>query len=246
MYLQPAAIKDTDAAGTLIMSFFERENRPYSPQDCINLSQGKLKKAAVEKALSALVEKGELTEKVIKSTRAYMANQSNFEVHDDETKEKLETEIAELTEEAKELDTELKSLTGNVNRLNAQLTDEELKKEIKRLKESTAEKEKKLEKLQGGAVLITEEDRENAIYKYCTARSLWRKRKALCNELIDAMCGDAKHPRELREEVGIETDEERGFLLAESDLGVTPKPKPKPAKVQKTAKTSSVKSAKKK
>ena len=53
---------------------------------------------------------------------------------------------------------------------------------------------------------------------YDTVRGAWRKRKRMAKELIDAICGDNKRPKDFMDELGIETDEQQQTTLEGTEL----------------------------
>jgi len=110
------------------------------------------------------------------------------------------------------------------------LTDKEIRERITTLIEEIANKETRLEKLKEGAANVTPEEKAKAEARYLSYRSLWRTRKRMCSEVLNALLENANmKPQELRETIGIETDEDVGVELGTDVV----KPDTRPAKRQK-------------
>eukprot|EP00667_Euglena_gracilis_P015737 EG_transcript_16379 len=210
-------IKATDV-DKWILDFLNTRNRPYSPINLVDSSAGAIKKATAEKALAALHAAGKITCKDLKKQKVYMARQEDFEVPDADEVARMETGIKSLTEEVAMLERETKALASTLQQLQTQMSDEDLAKDIRAKSQAAAEMEAKLQSLRQGTVLVDEARKAKAVAQYEHYRAAWRTRKRMAKDIIDAVCGDAKRPKDLMEELGIETDEQLQVTLEGTEL----------------------------
>ncbi|KAK7940573.1 hypothetical protein WMY93_003899 [Mugilogobius chulae] len=200
-----------DNGASVILAYLNEKNRPYSAQDvfCNLQKQHGLGKTAVVKAMELLAIEGKIKEKMYGKQKIYFADQSQFQdVSDDDLKEmdaqisKLNVELQSLTQNCRQLDSELKEL-------NNSLTTEEITKEIKQLKEECSGFKTRLDKIKSATNHVTPEEKE----KVCKERNLyvkeWKKRKRLASDMMNSILeGYPKSKKEFLEEVGVETDED--------------------------------------
>lgn len=83
----------------------------------------------------------------------------------------------------------------------------------------------RLEALRGGAKLATKEDKDRAKKAFDDARIAWRKRKRMCKDILDTLSeGMGKRIAELKEEFGLEFDEDAGVKLEDMEDDVKEPP----------------------
>eukprot|EP00668_Euglena_longa_P043154 GGOE01057210.1.p1 GENE.GGOE01057210.1~~GGOE01057210.1.p1 ORF type:complete len:359 (+),score=86.78 GGOE01057210.1:86-1078(+) len=211
----PTKVTDVDK---WILEFLNTRNRPYSSINVVDSSAGAIKKAAAEKSLAALHAAGKITCKDLKKQKVYVARQDDFDVPDASEVARMETSIKALTEEVAALERETKTLGSTLQQLQTQMSDEELSQDVQSKTKAIAEMEGKLQALRQGSVLVDETRKAKAQEQYEQYRGAWRKRKRMARDIIDAVCGDAKRPKDLMEELGIETDEQMQVTLEGTEL----------------------------
>lgn len=195
----------------VILAYLNEKNRPYSAQDVFgNLQkQHGLGKTAVVKAMEQLAQEGKIREKVYGKQKIYFADQSQFaDVSDAELKEmdsrinELNSQVQTVSQNCRQLDTELKEL-------NSMLTTAEMTSQIQELKAECEGYKERLKKIKSATNHVTPEEREK-VYK---ERSLyvkeWKKRKRLASDMMGSILeGYPKSKKQFLEEVGVETDED--------------------------------------
>ncbi|XP_046893788.1 homologous-pairing protein 2 homolog [Hypomesus transpacificus] len=203
--------KKDNVGMALILDYLNEKNRPYSAQDVFgNLQkQHGLGKTAVVKALEQLAQEGKIKEKIYGKQKIYFADQAQFtEVSETDLKamdsqvSELSTKVQAVTQDCRQLETELKQL-------NSSLTTADMMSEIQQLKAECSGYRERLEKIKSATNHITPEEKEK-VYK---DRNLyvkeWKKRKRLASDMISAILeGYPKSKKQFLEEAGVETDED--------------------------------------
>jgi len=90
------------------------------------------------KALAALTEEAKIQVKLFGKVKIYLADQSKFEVPDEQALEKLDAEIQALSAEVKTALAEKAEVVENRTRLEATPTDSSLKASVLELEKTTA------------------------------------------------------------------------------------------------------------
>jgi len=206
----PKKISETDK---WVLEFLESRNRPYSAVGVSDNSGGVVKKGPAEKALTALHEAGRIACKDLKKQKVYFATQTNFEVPDVEELAGREAAIKQLAEEVAALERDNKAVAAVLHQLSAQKSDDELDRETEVALKAVADLEARLLALRSGTQLVDDKEKARLQALYETNRSLWRKRKRIAQDVIEAVCGDAKRPKDLMDELGIDTDEQMNVTL---------------------------------
>ncbi|CAI2369696.1 unnamed protein product [Moneuplotes crassus] len=191
-----------------ISKYMEAQNRPYSIQNIIDNLRGEIRKAQTQKILDALTEENILTCKEYGKAKIYLINQDIFPETTNEDLEKLDKEIDTKKKEFEELDAKLKSLNSDLRKIKIEPTNAELDAELEALTSENLRLEGRLEEY--GDV---QEDRSISIDDIEKQEKLfskeWRVRKKGFMEIIDTISEALeKKPKELMEEIGIETDED--------------------------------------
>ncbi|XP_063047940.1 homologous-pairing protein 2 homolog [Engraulis encrasicolus] len=203
--------KKDAAAGAIILSYLNEQNRPYSAQDVfMNLQkQHGFGKTAVVKVVEQLAQEGKIREKVYGKQKIYFADQGQFtDVSDTDLKD-MDTRISELSKDVQEVSQSCRQLESELKELNSSLTTEEMTSQIQELEAECASCQERLEKIKSATNHISPQERAE-VYK---SRNLyvkeWRKRKRMTMDMMDAILeGYPKSKKHFLEEVGVETDED--------------------------------------
>jgi len=191
-----------------ILEYMKKMNRPFGAVDvCANL-KGAVPKAATQKILVSLAEKGEVTQKVYGKTTFFVVKQSGLEDVSAEKLASLEEESKAIDEENKMIAGELKSATSELAKLKNTPTDDELNSHVEETKAAVQKTLKYLEPLRSGAPLISPEEMEKLDKDWSKWRSEWVNRKKVFTTLWHLVT-DSLPPQEaadLVEDLGIEYD----------------------------------------
>ncbi|VVA91200.1 unnamed protein product [Arabis nemorensis] len=210
-----------DNTEAIVLNFVNEQNRPLNTQNAADaLQKFNLKKTAVQKALDSLADAGKITFKEYGKQKIYIARQDQFEIPNNEELAKMKEENAALQEQLQEkkkatseVESEIRSLQSNMTLGEIQEKDAKLRKEVK-------EMEEKLIKLREGITLVRPEDKKAVEEMYADKINQWRKRKRMFRDIWDTVTENSpKDTKELKEELGVEYDEDVGVnLQAYSDL----------------------------
>jgi len=168
--------------------------------------------------LESLHNAGRIACKDLKKQKIYMARQDSFVVPDTSKVASMEAEIKALAAEAAALASQNKSLSQELQHLNNQISNAELVTDIEHRAKEVAALEARVQELEGGTTLIDEAQIARITALYDSTRAAWRKRKRMAMDMVNAICGDNRRPKELMEEIGIETDEEMQVTLEGTEL----------------------------
>ncbi|KAJ3672898.1 hypothetical protein LUZ60_006272 [Juncus effusus] len=205
----------SDSVEGIVLTFVNEQNRPLNVQNAADaLQKFNLKKTAVQKALDTLADSGQISFKEYGKQKIYMARQDQFKIPNaqelDQMKKdnsKLQEELAEQKKSTSEVESEIKSLQSN-------LTLEEILSKDAKLKSEVQEMEEKLNKLRTGVVLVKPEDKKLIQDAFVEKVNQWRKRKRIFKEIWDSITENSpKDPKEFKEELGLEYDEDVGVNL---------------------------------
>eukprot|EP00698_Gefionella_okellyi_P009123 TRINITY_DN2293_c0_g1_i1.p1 TRINITY_DN2293_c0_g1~~TRINITY_DN2293_c0_g1_i1.p1 ORF type:complete len:207 (-),score=39.00 TRINITY_DN2293_c0_g1_i1:54-674(-) len=205
----------------------KRQVRPFNTQMIIDVLQGTLKKAQVQKSLDSLVSDGKVMAKDYGKQKIYCISQGLFETPSAAKFSELELQTSTASEQLQKLQQETHVLSADVRKLQSTLTEEELFKREQELVAETRNMETRLVQLRSGAVLVTPEQRQRAQAQYESTRGAWRKRKALCMDVV-RMIADNMQTKvaEFMETVGVESDESVGVLFDATAVGVPKRSRP--------------------
>ncbi|GJE89736.1 TBPIP-domain-containing protein [Phanerochaete sordida] len=216
-----AVLKGQEAEDA-VLAYIKRMNRPFGAVDVSANLKGAVPKAATQKIMVALAEKGELVQKTYGKTTFFVANQANLEDMPAEKLKKLEEEHKTIEEANKALAAELRTANAELAKLKATPTDAELDSQLR----ETAMKIKKcnahLEPLRSGSALVSAEDLAQLDKEWTQWRAEWVRRKKIFHTFW-ALATDALPPQDaaaLAEDLGIEYDSgehaalEKGALCA--------------------------------
>ncbi|CAH1958566.1 unnamed protein product [Acanthoscelides obtectus] len=200
-----------------VLSFLEEHNRPFSIHDIIGGVKGKgeFGKAAVQKALDALVNKGKVKEKLYGKQKVYHIAQNVGP-----TGNQLRETLLEMDRRTNEISVELKEVNDKLKAKSNILTEKQGKVSIADLIEKKVDIEKQLEIVKEDLIQYADVDpispkRKEEVEKlYAKALTEYKKRKRMCMDVVNAILENyPKSKKQLLEDMGIETDEDVGFSL---------------------------------
>ncbi|XP_021723842.1 homologous-pairing protein 2 homolog [Chenopodium quinoa] len=205
----------SDSAEGIVLNFVNEQNRPLNAQNVADaLQKFNLKKTAVQKALDSLADSGKIAFKEYGKQKIYIARQDQFEIPNSEELNQMKEQNAKLQEQINEQKKAVSEVEGEIKSLQSNLTLEDMQAKLGRLKIEVEEMEDKLTKLRGGVTLVKPEDRKAIEDLYVNAISHWRKRKRMFKDIWDTITENLPRDlKELKEELGIEYDEDAGQSL---------------------------------
>ncbi|KAG1330543.1 homologous-pairing protein 2 [Cocos nucifera] len=204
-----------DSVEGIVLSFVNEQNRPLNSQNVADaLQKYNLKKTAVQKALDALADGGQISFKEYGKQKIYLARQDQFKIPNGQELDKMKEENSKLQEELQVQKKAINEVEAEIRALQSNLTLEELLAKEAKLQIEVHEMEEKLKKLRSGVVLVKPEDKKVIEDTYSENINQWRKRKRMFKELWDAITENSpKDLKEFKEELGIEYDEDVGVGL---------------------------------
>ncbi|XP_037544691.1 homologous-pairing protein 2 homolog [Nematolebias whitei] len=200
-----------DNGASLILSYLNEKNRPYSAQDvfCNLQKQHGLGKTAVVKAMELLAVEGKIKEKTYGKQKIYFASQDQFKDVNESDLKAMDDQISEVSAELQTLTQSCKQLDAELKELNSSLTTEEMAAETKELKAENSGYKARLEKIKSATNHVTPEEKEKVYKDRDVYVKEWKKRKRLASDMMNAILeGYPKSKKEFLEEVGVETDED--------------------------------------
>ncbi|XP_010681584.2 homologous-pairing protein 2 homolog isoform X1 [Beta vulgaris subsp. vulgaris] len=200
----------SDSAEGIVLNFVNEQNRPLNTQNVADaLQKYNLKKTAVQKALDSLADNGKIAFKEYGKQKIYIARQDQFEIPNSEELNQMKEENAKLQEQINEQKRGVSELEGEIRTLQSNLTLEDMRAKLGKLKVEIDEMENKLAKLRGGVTLVKPEERKAIEDLYINAISHWRKRKRMFKDIWDTITENLpKDLKEFKEELGLEYDED--------------------------------------
>lgn len=213
----------SDSVEGIVLSFVNEQNRPLNSQNVADaLQKFSLKKTAVQKALDALADSGQISFKEYGKQKIYLARQDQFNIPNGEELEEMKKANIKLQEELADQKKAISEVESEVRGLQSNLTLAEIKsKEAKLQRENgclvflqVQEMEEKLNKLRNGVILVKPEDKKIIEESFSEKVNQWRKRKRMFKELWDNITENSpKDQKEFKEELGLEYDEDVGVNL---------------------------------
>ncbi|XP_022247124.1 homologous-pairing protein 2 homolog [Limulus polyphemus] len=198
----------------VVLSYLNRQNRPYSVLDVFNNLHKEYGKTAVTKAIEQLSQDGKIVEKTYGKQKIYFANQSQFPDVEEKELNAMDAEILTLSGTLKEIQSSVRSKESLLEALNSSMITEEIEVKLKELNKDIVNLKTKLNHLKSTTVYI-DPVQKNKIYtenEKCVKE--WRKRKRVANDVIEAILeGYPKGKKTLLEEIGIETDEDANVAV---------------------------------
>uniref|UniRef100_A0A0D9ZCA9 Homologous-pairing protein 2 homolog n=1 Tax=Oryza glumipatula TaxID=40148 RepID=A0A0D9ZCA9_9ORYZ len=192
-----------------------KQNRPLNSQNVADaLQKFSLKKTAVQKALDALADSGQISFKEYGKQKIYLARQDQFNIPNGEELEEMKKANIKLQEELADQKKAISEVESEVRGLQSNLTLAEIKSKEAKLQREVQEMEEKLNKLRNGVILVKPEDKKIIEESFSEKVNQWRKRKRMFKELWDNITENSpKDQKEFKEELGLEYDEDVGVNL---------------------------------
>ncbi|KAH9847205.1 TBPIP-domain-containing protein [Lenzites betulinus] len=223
---QKVAILKGKEAEDRVLEYIRKMNRPFGAVDVSANLKGAVPKAATQKIMVALAEKGVLVQKTYGKTTFFVANQASLEDMPSDKLAGLEAEVKRIDEENKRLGAEVKSLGTELGKLKSTPTDTELAAEVAKAADAVVQARGHVEPLRTGTPLLSEAESAALEGEWTRWRKDWVRRRKVFDTFW-ALATDALTPQdatELADELGIEHDTaEHGGLeqgaLAASVLG---------------------------
>uniref|UniRef100_A0A0E0P0B0 Homologous-pairing protein 2 homolog n=1 Tax=Oryza rufipogon TaxID=4529 RepID=A0A0E0P0B0_ORYRU len=205
----------SDSVEGIVLSFVNEQNRPLNSQNAADaLQKFSLKKTAVQKALDALADSGQISFKEYGKQKIYLARQDQFNIPNGEELEEMKKANIKLQEELADQKKAIGEVESEVRGLQSNLTLAEIKSKEAKLQREVHEMEEKLNKLRSGVILVKPEDKKIIEESFSEKVNQWRKRKRMFKELWDNITENSpKDQKEFKEELGIEYDEDVGVNL---------------------------------
>ncbi|KAJ4815184.1 hypothetical protein LUZ62_027750 [Rhynchospora pubera] len=205
----------SDSVEGIVLTFVNEQNRPLNVQNAADaLQKFNLKKTAVQKALDALADNGQISFKEYGKQKIYLARQDQFNIPNAQELDEMKKQNAELQEELAAQKKATSEVEAEIRTLQSNLTLEEINSKQAKLKSEVKEMEEKLKKLQSGVVLVKPEDKKAIEDSFHEKVNQWRKRKRMFKEIWDAITENSpKDQKEFKEELGLEYDEDVGVIL---------------------------------
>ncbi|EYU40879.1 hypothetical protein ABFS82_12G079400 [Erythranthe guttata] len=205
----------SDSAEGIVLNFVNEHNKPLNSQNVADsLQKFNLKKAAVQKALDSLADSGKISFKEYGKQKIYLARQDQFDIPNNEELNQMKEENAKLQEQLAEGKKAIAEVEGEIKALQTNLTLEEIHARQIQLGDEVNQMEERLIKLRQGVTLVTPEERQAVEKIYTNMINQWRRRKRMFKDVWDAITENSpKNPKEFKEELGVEYDEDVGVSL---------------------------------
>ncbi|KAF7808903.1 homologous-pairing protein 2-like protein [Senna tora] len=200
----------SDSAEAIVLNYVNEQNRPLNAQNVADaLQKFNLKKAAIQKALDNLADGGRISFKEYGKQKIYLARQDQFSIPNNEELNQMKEQNANLQKQLEEQKKAISEVEGEIKTLQSNLTLEQIREREAKLRKEVEEMENKLTKLRSGVTLVRPEERKAVEDTFTEKLSQWRKRKRMFKDLWDTLTENSpKDPKEFKEELGIEYDED--------------------------------------
>ncbi|KAI8810346.1 homologous-pairing protein 2 [Cladochytrium replicatum] len=208
-----------DKAEDTVLEYLRKQNRPYSATDiCANL-HNTVSKTAIQKILTQLHEKQLIHGKQYGKAWIYAIKQDDSQTVSPADLEALDRKYVDLKAEKDRLAEELKLAQSGLNSLTSAMTNEQIQKELATLAKENAKCVEKLEDFRSDRKAISDEERKEVEIYLEKMRKEWKTRKAKFDDMWGAiMEGYPGNPKDLMEELSIETDKAVGVELSRDPL----------------------------
>lgn len=207
------------SAEAQVLRVVQDNNRPYGLQNIVDLTAHLgLKKAAVTKALDALVEQGKVTAKDFGKTKIFIPVQAGLQVLSKEDAEAQKAKCRELQQQLQKEAAECKEVEQGLAALRNAPTEEQVLQQIAEAKKELQELQAKLVGLRSGATLVKPEERAAVLKRFTANLDAWRRRRTMFRDIWDGLAeGLEGKQADLFEEIGVETDESVGVSYADAE-----------------------------
>ncbi|XP_061392590.1 homologous-pairing protein 2 homolog [Musca vetustissima] len=198
----------------VVQEFMLKANRPYAINDVVDGCGKDLGKAAIQKSLDSLVDKEILAMKMYGKNKIYFPKQNTNagELKKDVLMAKQKLNQARQVLKSKE--NQLSEMQIKLRSLSKIKTLAQLEEEKENLMDDIRNINEKLRhyEAQEKEAKLSSQDVKKIETKYSNVSTAYRKRKRICNDMLDAILeGYPKTKKALISDIGLETDEEVGF-----------------------------------
>ncbi|KAG1836384.1 TBPIP-domain-containing protein [Suillus tomentosus] len=203
-----------------ILQYLKRMNRPFGAVDVAANLKGAVPKAATQKILVALAERGEIVQKTYGKTSFFVANQASIDTVPADKLTELEVECKTVEDSNNVLAVEVKAITAELSKLKNCPTDEELEAQIASTKKEIAQLTDRLVPLRSGAPLISAEELVKIDADWAKWRAEWTRRRKVFMTFWQ-LATDSLPPQEaeiLLEDLGMEFDTSEHKTLEKGPL----------------------------
>ncbi|VUZ50440.1 unnamed protein product [Hymenolepis diminuta] len=198
-----------------VLAYMTRENRPFSVNDVVTALQKAHGKTALSKAIDELVLEDALVEKVYGKQKVFVVSQDKLPSLDDSELKAMDSEIASLSSKVQHLNDKIKLAESELKSVESSLSLEEALKMNADIEIQIAELKRKIGEC-GSEKPVSVEEFKTVETKQKSAVDEWRRRKRMAMEIVDAIAENYPKSRvQLMEDMGIETDENRGISIAD-------------------------------
>nr|CAH8874320.1 unnamed protein product [Trichobilharzia regenti] len=196
-----------------VLSFFEKENRPFSIVDVCGVLKNH-GKTAISKALDELASESLIKEKAYGKQKVYVYDQTKLPSFDESEIKKMEAECANLSSLLAEEQKKLKNAADELKKVTSDLTKEEAEAELIQVNDQLNKIKAEVNTLKSNGPRITESDLKSISEGHNKVINEWRKRKRIAMNIIDAVAeGYPSSKKQLMSDIGIETDEDCGAKI---------------------------------
>ncbi|XP_061390568.1 uncharacterized protein LOC133325885 [Musca vetustissima] len=200
----------------VVQEFMLKANRPYAINDVVDGCGKDLGKAAVQKSLDSLVDKEILAMKMYGKNKIYFPKQNNNigELKKDVMMAKQK--LAQARQVLKSKENQLSEMQIKLRSLSKIKTLAQLEEEKENLMDDIRNINEKLRhyEAQEKETKLSSQDVKKIETKYSNVSTAYRKRKRICNDMLDAILeGYPKTKKALISDIGLETDEDVGFKV---------------------------------
>lgn len=233
----PKTIKSEKDAEVVVLDYMKRANRPYSITNIFDNLHKAVPKAILQRVLDNLCKQKGNDENQNLSNASSKANDSGFNQRlrfkdygksriyfieqEEHNQVVLEEEMDNLKKETEgynqsniQLKTSVKALEDEMKVLSTAMTDAELKIELERVQAANTSLEIKLSTFRSSKISVDPKKKEKIQTNYKKFRKYFLERKRSCVGAIEQIAdGMEKKPKDVITMMGIETDEEVGFVL---------------------------------
>ncbi|XP_077283030.1 homologous-pairing protein 2 homolog [Arctopsyche grandis] len=197
-----------------VQKYLETTNRPYSANDIVLNMHKQWGKTGVQRALDNLVAANIVLEKTYGKQKVYVIKQDPNDCPTEEELKGLDRNIAQSTQELREVEDTVKKLEGELKSLTGAMTISQAKKEIAIVQKEIEDLEVRLDTLSKNSVPISPEKMKKVKEDSEKVNKEYRKRKRICMDILNTVLETYPKPKKaLLEEVGIETDEDAEFTF---------------------------------
>ncbi|RCN41918.1 Tat binding protein 1(TBP-1)-interacting protein, partial [Ancylostoma caninum] len=190
-----------------IPEYMKEQNRPYSAVDVYTNLRQEFGKTLVLKVLEASVASGVLKEKLVVKQKIFYANQDNLGEYDEAAIAESDAKINELTEKLTGISAQYKELQNELRVLSGMQTTEQLQKLTSELKEKIGRMKTQLAKFEQSDNTAVAEDGKKAMELEANMSKLLVKRKRIATDMLNAIseCSPLKKC-ELLDSIGVELE----------------------------------------